>query len=412
MNQTEIDVKFHDATGQLFEFQGIRALQEFLRKEQEFWVEQTRLIDSEGSAKGKQNKHTFLSSNKQLQPIVQMIDSWLPQLDSWNSDKWTQEVRNLKQQVQNLKPQWFWSGHPACDQFIALQKEYGADAADAFFAIVFQSSVKATSREAFIGSLVGYEFFFQDSDLLRRRKSEKAAFSRLRDSLSKSEKSLIDEVESFKADFSEWDRETRAKTERLYDLNKRIGERRLRQHDKSFQEHLHNWNESIADLESTYEEKLKLEKPAQYWKRAADKYRTQGRWWAATLLIALSAGLLAIGAFFLSWLEGQQIGVSLSTLQGIAIFGTFGAVFAFLVRVLSKLVFSSFHLMRDAEEREQLTYLYLSLTKEAEIHKDSRDVILQALFSRTDSGLLGGDSSPTMPSTSDALRVLSRNRGS
>lgn len=56
MNQTEIDVKFHDATGQLFEFQGIRALQEFLRKEQEFWVEQTRLIDSEGSAKGKQNK--------------------------------------------------------------------------------------------------------------------------------------------------------------------------------------------------------------------------------------------------------------------------------------------------------------------------------------------------------------------
>ena len=53
--------------------------------------------------------------------------------------------------------------------------------------------------------------------------------------------------------------------------------------------------------------------------------------------------------------------------------------------------------MRDAEEREQLTYLYLSLNNEKKIDEKSRDIILQALFSRSETGLLTGDSAPAMP---------------
>lgn len=53
--------------------------------------------------------------------------------------------------------------------------------------------------------------------------------------------------------------------------------------------------------------------------------------------------------------------------------------------------------MRDAEEREQLTYLYLSLTHESEIDKESRDIVLQALFSRSETGLLSQEQGPKMP---------------
>ena len=74
-----------------------------------------------------------------------------------------------------------------------------------------------------------------------------------------------------------------------------------------------------------------------------------------------------------------------------------------LMKLLSKMTFSSFHLMRDAQEREQLTYLYLALTHESEIDKSSRDIVLQSLFSRSETGLLVKENGPTMPTISEIL---------
>ena len=58
---------------------------------------------------------------------------------------------------------------------------------------------------------------------------------------------------------------------------------------------------------------------------------------------------------------------------------------------------SSFHLARDAEERHTLTFFYLALLKDTEVKDKDRELILQSLFSRADTGLLKEDSSPTMP---------------
>ncbi len=98
----------------------------------------------------------------------------------------------------------------------------------------------------------------------------------------------------------------------------------------------------------------------------------------------------------------------MSTIQGAILFGSFAATYAYLLKVISRLAFSSFHLMRDAEEREQLTYLYLSLTNESVIDKDSRDIILQALFSRSETGLLAQEHGPTMPGIGEAMKVMAR----
>ncbi len=69
----------------------------------------------------------------------------------------------------------------------------------------------------------------------------------------------------------------------------------------------------------------------------------------------------------------------------------------YAIKIFSKLTFSSFHLVRDAEEREQLTYVYLALKKEQSIDDTERHLIMQSLFSRADSGLLKDDAGPTMP---------------
>ncbi|RHX84693.1 hypothetical protein DLM75_21985 [Leptospira stimsonii] len=58
---------------------------------------------------------------------------------------------------------------------------------------------------------------------------------------------------------------------------------------------------------------------------------------------------------------------------------------------------SNYHLSVDAKERFQLSHVYLSMLKEEALHKEDRNLVLQARFGRADSGLLQGDSSPTLP---------------
>ena len=70
-------------------------------------------------------------------------------------------------------------------------------------------------------------------------------------------------------------------------------------------------------------------------------------------------------------------------------------------------MFSSFHLARDCEERHTLTYFYLSLLKDSNVDENERQLIMQSLFSRAETGLLKDDSSPTMPS--DAIgKIISK----
>jgi len=71
--------------------------------------------------------------------------------------------------------------------------------------------------------------------------------------------------------------------------------------------------------------------------------------------------------------------------------------FFYILRLLIKMTLSSYHLASDAQERHQLTYQYLSLLQAKVIEEKDREIILQSLFSRADTGLLKGDSSPTMP---------------
>ena len=66
------------------------------------------------------------------------------------------------------------------------------------------------------------------------------------------------------------------------------------------------------------------------------------------------------------------------------------------LRIIFRLSISSYHLSRDARERHRLTKFYHAM-KEAElIREEERPLVIQALFSRSDTGLLK-DSTPEMP---------------
>lgn len=161
------------------------------------------------------------------------------------------------------------------------------------------------------------------------------------------------------------------------------------------------------ELEATYNELLKLKAPAKYWGDRADKLKEEGKTFMGWLIALVALG--SISLFLLLLLSPDDMLTSIfsnnkaAAIRWSIVFITFISFLFFGIRALTRAMFSSYHLARDAEEREQLTYLYLALSKEATVDKEDRHLVLQSLFSRSDSGLLKEDSSPTMPGVNNIV---------
>lgn len=180
--------------------------------------------------------------------------------------------------------------------------------------------------------------------------------------------------------------------------------------------------ENLIDL---YEKKLQLEAPAKYWSKRAENLRNWGIGWGGLSILTVIVGGLLLWRYFINFdftpehlekaaavskIESVDIKsmlvayfASIKNLKSVTAFAVIVSAFLFLLRTFIKLTLSAFHLSIDAREREQLTFVYLALVQKGqkenvELIKDrEREIILQSLFSRAESGLLKGDSGPTMP---------------
>lgn len=156
-------------------------------------------------------------------------------------------------------------------------------------------------------------------------------------------------------------------------------------------------NKNIQDLEKLYAENLRLKKPADYWKQMSTDYEKK-----AKKYIGWSIGIGIITVVLLSLLiifvpETTQTSHWFDLIKNTAILTVITTILVYALRVFVKMAMSSYHLSRDAREREQLTYFYLSLINEKAVTDSERELIITSLFSRSDTGLLKGDSSPEMP---------------
>lgn len=156
----------------------------------------------------------------------------------------------------------------------------------------------------------------------------------------------------------------------------------------------------LSELESLYEEKLKLQAPAQYWADMEKSYTKSGRWWLVSS-VGLSA-LLMGGLFYFAFkLLPADLGLEENwtyIFKLSAMLAVITSVGVYILRLLVKMATSSFHLARDAKERNRLSYFYLALIEKKAITDKERAIVLNSLFSRADTGLLKGDSSPVMSS--------------
>lgn len=260
------------------------------------------------------------------------------------------------------------------------------------------------TKNLLYGAILAYEFTLKDSsDLLSRRKSERVGLQNLKadfqNYLTEAEETLTNHIKGANDEFTQYSKAIDSLTEEK-DLQFSDWFEKIKHQD--WDAWYTETTAKLTRLEETYEAKLKLEKPAKYWQKKATTYYEQANE-TKTLLVSIvvvtALFLAAILVIAPDWIFNVAFGGNTATIvRWTVVFITLLTLIAFIVKALSKYMFSSYHLARDAEERHTLTFFYLALSKDTTINDDDRKLIIQSLFSRSDTGLLKEDSSPTMPS--------------
>lgn len=189
------------------------------------------------------------------------------------------------------------------------------------------------------------------------------------------------------------------KRKRREELDKEEGE---------YTERLNKADERIAALEATYSKKLQLEGPALHWKHLSRFYLG---WGWGLLVSSLLLGGVAIGGLLWLLVQADTIVIfnenklSLSTIRASLILIAATSMAGYLLHLFTKLAISCFHLSRDYRERFQLTNVFLALLRDGDVKCDDqvKQIVMQALFSRSDTGLLKGEHSFMMPSVTDLV---------
>lgn len=393
-------------------FKGLSSIHRFLSKQENGWNEYSSI------------PNVLNSSKQHFTKLKTRIESFVNRYYNHNEAQLNNIWRTELSQLQNNSNNFTFDS--VYTKFLIDLSERLPNSVNGAFNYLIRTNNNLNDRNTFIGSLLAYEFELKDrAEITERRKKERASLSKLKtefkNQLSDTETDLVNHLKSTNNKYDEYvERIDNLKNEKeqlftdWFEGNEEdeiIGVKEEFDNFKTNKEDIFNdWFEGteeelgakkkVSDLEHTYEELLRLKKPAEYWKTRAIDLKKEG-WKAINWLIGLVA-FACITLYLLLWLTPE--GMLLSFIKGNAqaikwsiVYITFISFLAFGIRALNKVAFSSFHLARDAEEREQLTYVYLALIKDNAVDEKDKNLIMQSLFSRAETGLLKDDSGPTMP---------------
>ncbi|MBN2156656.1 MAG: hypothetical protein JW776_11500 [Candidatus Lokiarchaeota archaeon] len=370
---------------------GFDKIFEFISRENEYWEQH---INTSGSIDIViSHFRTIFSKLKQINNAIE--ENNIQSISNiWNNIKGSIKNDRLSNSFLVL-----YSKSPYTHFLIDL---YSINKQEAEAAYQYISNVKLNqafqSKQMFSGFIKGYEFENSNSGIVKRRNSEKKALSRLR----KESETKVHELESVYKNTIEQHEKWNENTTKDYEdwKSKSLLEQK---------ELLEREAKEFLNLKTSYSEKLKLEGPVQYWTSRVNKYKKQSIIW----LSVLSGTVVIFMTLFIAILYNVPESFNYKLFSGdpraiksLIVFALIVSFSAYLIRTLSRLVFSSFHLQRDSEEREQLTLIYLALMKKGEVKEDDRKLILESLFSRADTGLLKGDSAPEMPGIGGLINRL------
>jgi hypothetical protein len=376
-------------------FQSLSQLCDFLTAEETFW----KPIDEPVASKFRQIHHAI------SQVVTTKND------DSWISQTLNQPFNLLKNASPNFSNGQYvlFSETDFAKEYKKVVEKYGVkgDGGKAFLQGVLSSTVSTRH----IGGWPIADFFGLFDAYVYKQLNE-----RLNERIKNGETSLSEIQSKFNVFFGECDGQQSDRQKQFDEFCKAYLEwkqaakiqfdeqaaKQLEEQQKHFDGEDTDWRKRIADLEDLYQNKLTLEAPVKHWEKLADDHNKKGHQFAKATATALIIMVIFLSIILFNWppavLETPQKDWDWNTLKGSFLLLSILSLAIYVVRFLAKFAISSYHLARDAEERKQLTYVYLSLLEKKAVTPEQQQIVLQALFSRADTGLLKGDHGPAMPS--------------
>lgn len=317
---------------------------------------------------------------------------------NWLNYQWVNTIRQL---VQNSSQNAIEFNSPEGSFLQDLYAKKPASLDGAYHYLVNRISNSFSNRAYIEGVFLAYEFKLQEaSELGQRRDKSKRSISALRNEA----ETYITESESHLTNFLAEAKQASEQNSLAVSEFQKAKEEAYNTWFDQTKEDFENFNRGAQEWldaqETLYREKLRLEKPAEHWRQRADKLKSEGKIWLWCLVGATCLGTLLLFLILVLVPDGLKLDPftgDATAIKWTIVFITFISFLAFGIRTLAKITYSTFHLARDAEEREQLAYVYLALRKDGNVDDTERHLIMQSLFSRADTGLLKDDSSPTMP---------------
>ena len=347
--------------------------------------------------------------------ILEEIKFWLPDLVKYNSmvssfpshlkqalsyfdalikTDPSQASQKLESVLSSLRPCDIGSMTRLAKTFFRLKEEKGHFFNGFKDAINGSNSMGYINDPAYIrGLVVGYGYIDANEKLNDLLKEEKQTFSNTALTVENTITELLTKAET---EYHAQDKKYKELSEKS---NNFINAQEKKYEEISEQANgcIKEFEKIVTKLETNYKEKLAFEDPANDWEALSKEYFLSGRKWLVigiilSFVIVTTISLLIIFLPKLydttdNWYYMARETALLTVLVGIAIYALI---------IIFRHSISSFHLSRDAKERHRLTKFYHAM-KEAElIREEERPLVIQALFSRSDTGLLK-DTTPEMP---------------
>ena len=166
-----------------------------------------------------------------------------------------------------------------------------------------------------------------------------------------------------------------------------------------FKTKINEWRDNkerqIGILEETYKNKLQLEAPEALWERRAAKYRKKSNWWTSGLLIFI-VGLLVSGGYFADKIHDyvQEMVKGVPFISKSFVYVALISFLIYIIRIIIKIIISNQHMSMEYEQKAALTRFYQALIQDGkEVDKEEKLIIFNALFIKTDTGLIKSDNS-------------------
>jgi Family of unknown function (DUF6161) len=342
-----------------------------------------------------------------LSLVERFVDSYKDQIDVSNLEYYLNQFLSQSNGYQvaiDKNKKILLYNSPEVEYLFEVCKNVGVQISNTvYLGLTSEYINQITNSNDLYGQLLAYEFKMKDySKILERRSSEKISISKIRSDF----QNYLSQVEGeVNADILNIQNKYSIESKKIDELE----EVKTSEFDLWFddikQEKWGKWfngkESEILKLEETYQEKLKLSEPAKHWGDLSDRYTKYG--WISLGIALLITLISSSSLYYLLVNTPEQIYKSFfnddksTAIRWSIIFITFVSFLAFLLRAITKYMFSCFHLATDSKERYTLTYFYLSLSKNTPMDLKERELIMQSLFSRAETGLLKDDSSPSMP---------------